>query len=347
MGGEKIDIEETAGTEGMGAEDASAAVSITVGSYNIWAPSARKKVMDDDATVPVQRSWANSYTAVANMIKLLDCDVIGLQEVTRMVYKTTYQGTSDNKDYDGNVHTLNSLLPSYSWVIYNANNTTYDGSFPNNTTAAGLGSTDAILYKSSVLTLNAKGRAWLNGSKTEHPETGKNWDGNGTNRPATWARFTHKASGKQFVFITTHLDLPNAGETSDPAFPQRRNVQELITWFAPTYAGDLPSVITGDMNVDAGDIAGNYSSLVSGQWKDVYDTLNEWGALSYTDQRVKGTMPANKNEEGGLSSWRPDHVLFYGFTPSFYMVGREKLPTANGEDHWPSDHLPLKVVLNF
>ncbi len=288
---------------------------------------------DDDATVPVQRSWANSYTAVANMIKLLDCDVIGLQEVTRMVYKTTYQGTSDNKDYDGNVHTLNSLLPSYSWVIYNANNTTYDGSFPNNTTAAGLGSTDAILYKSSVLTLNAKGRAY--------------WDGNGTNRPATWARFTHKASGKQFVFITTHLDLPNAGETSDPAFPQRRNVQELITWFAPTYAGDLPSVITGDMNVDAGDIAGNYSSLVSGQWKDVYDTLNEWGALSYTDQRVKGTMPANKNEEGGLSSWRPDHVLFYGFTPSFYMVGREKLPTANGEDHWPSDHLPLKVVLNF
>ncbi|MBR0245003.1 MAG: endonuclease/exonuclease/phosphatase family protein [Bacteroidales bacterium] len=347
MGGEEIDIEETAGAEGMNADDAALATAISVGSYNIWAPSARKSVMDDDATVPVQRSWANSYTAVADMIKLLDCDVIGLQEVTRMVYKTTYQGTSDNKDYDGNVHTLNSLLPSYSWVIYNANNTTYDSSFPNNTTAAGLGSTDAILYKSSVLTLNAKGRAWLNGSKTEHPETGKNWDGIGTNRPATWARFTHKASGKQFVFITTHLDLPNAGEESDPAFPQRRNATELIEWFAPTYAGDLPSVITGDMNVDAGDTAGNYDILVSGKWKDSYDIMKEWGTLSYIDQRVKGTMPANKNEEGGLSSWRPDHVLFYGFTLSFYMVGREKLPTANGEQHWPSDHLPVKVVLNF
>ena len=347
LGGEEIAIEETAGAEGMNADDAALATAITVGSYNIWAPSARKSVMDADDTVSEQRSWANSYEAVADMIKLLDCDVIGLQEVTRMVYKTTYQWSSDNKDYDGNDHTLNSLLPAYSWVIYNANNTTYDSSFPNNTTAAGLGSTDAILYKSSVLTLNAKGRAWLNGSKTEHPETGKNWDGNGTNRPATWAKFTHKASGKQFVFITTHLDLPNAGKEDDPAFPQWRNAQELITWFAPTYAGDLPSVITGDMNVDAGDTAGNYSYLVSGQWKDVYDTLNEWGALSYTDQRVKGTMPANKNEEGGLSSWRPDHVLFYGFTPSFYMVGREKLPTANGEDHWPSDHLPLKVVLNF
>lgn len=346
MGGEDMDLEETAGAAGMGAEDASAAVAITVGSYNIWAPSARKSVMDGDASVPEQRSWANSYTAVADMINLLDCDVIGLQEVTKMVYQTTL--TSGNEDYDGYVHTLNSLLPSYSWVIYNANNTTYDN-LTNNTTANGLGNTDAILYKSSVLTLNAKGRAWLNGTKTAHPNsgTGGNWDGLGTNRPATWARFTHKASGKQFVFITTHLDLPNAGDSSDPAFPQQRNATELIEWFAPTYAGSLPSVITGDMNVDKGDTAGNYAILVSGQWKDVYDTLNDWGTLSYTDQRVKGTMPANKNEEGGLSTWRPDHVLFYGFTPSFYMVGREKLPTANDELHWPSDHLPLKVVLNF
>lgn len=345
MGGEEIDIEETAGAEGMNADDAALATAISVGSYNIWAPSARKTVMDDDATVPVQRSWANSYEAVADMIKLLDCDVIGLQEVTKMVYRTTL--TSGNEDYDGKDHTLNALLPEYSWVVYNAHNTTYDNLFPNNTTANGLGATDAILYKPAVLTLDAKGRAWLNGSKTAHPETGDNWDGLGTNRPATWARFTHKASGKQFVFITTHLDLPNAGEESDPAFPQRRNATELIEWFAPTYAGDLPSVITGDMNVDAGDTAGNYDILVSGKWKDSYDIMKEWGTLSYIDQRVKGTMPANKNEEGGLSTWRPDHVLFYGFTPSFYMVGREKLPTANGEQHWPSDHLPVKVVLNF
>ena len=346
MGGEEIDIEETAGAEGMNADDAALATAISVGSYNIWAPSARNSVMEGDASVPEQRSWANSYKAVADMIKLLDCDVIGLQEVTKMVYQTTL--TSGNEDFDGNVHTLNSLLPSYSWVIYNANNTTYDN-LTNNTTANGLGNTDAILYKSSVLTLNDKGRAWLNGTKTAHPNSGPggNWDGIGTNRPATWAQFTHKASGKQFVFITTHLDLPNAGKEDDPAFPQQRNATELIEWFAPEYAGDLPSVITGDMNVDAGDKAGNYDILVSGKWKDCYDIMKEWGTLSYIDQRVKGTMPANKNEEGGLNSWRPDHVLFYGFTPSFYMVGREKLPTANGEQHWPSDHLPVKVVLNF
>ena len=41
MGGEDMDLEETAGTAEMGAEGASAAVSITVGSYNIWATTLR------------------------------------------------------------------------------------------------------------------------------------------------------------------------------------------------------------------------------------------------------------------------------------------------------------------
>lgn len=347
MGGEEIDLEEQAGTDGMGAEDASTLTSIKVGSYNIWAPSARKSVMEDTekyGTVSEQRSWANSYTAVADMINSLDCDVIGIQEVTKMVYQTTL--TSGNEDYDGNVHTLNSLLPNYRWVIYNSHNTTYDN-LTNNTTANGLGSTDAILYKSSVLTLESKGRAWLNGTRNKAPQDDQSWDGIGSNRPATWAKFTHKSSGKQFVFIVTHLDLPGAGEESDPAYPQRRNAQELITWFAPMVTEDLPSVITGDMNVDAGDAAGNYDILISGRWKDVYDTMKADGSLSYTDRQVKGTMPANKNEEGGLSSWRPDHIFFYGFMPSYYCVCRDKLPTADASLHWPSDHLPVIAVLNF
>ena len=270
--------------------------------------------------------------------------MIGIQEVTKMVYQTTL--TSGNEDYDGNVHTLNSLLPDYSWVIYNAANTTYDN-LTNNTTANGLGSTDAILYKSSVLTLVEKGRYWLTGTRKKAPQEDASWDRIGSNRPATWAKFTHNASGKQFVFITTHLDLPNAGEDSDPAMPQRRNATELITWFAPLVTGDLPSIITGDMNVETGDAAGNYNILVSGRWKDVYDTMKEDGSLAPLERAVKGTMNANKNEEGGLSSWRPDHVFTYGFTPSYYRVGREQLPTRDGSLHWPSDHLPVKVIVNF
>lgn len=342
--GEVTDLEETGTLTDMEAEPAQASVSLKVGSYNIWAPSARKSVMDADESVPAQRSWANSYISVADMIKQMDCDVLGIQEVTRMVYQTTL--TSGNEDYDGNVHTLNNLLPDYSWVIYNAANTTYDGLFPTNTTAAGLGSTDAILYKTSVLTLVSQGRYWLTGTRKVAPGDDSHWDHIGTNRPATWAKFTHKASGKQFIFVTTHLDLPNAGQESDPGMPQLRNATELIDWMLPLVAPEsLPSVFCGDMNCDGSNEA--YAKLKSSRWTDVFETMAADGALSSVDARVYGTMPANKNEEGGLTTWRPDHIFTYGCTPSYYRVMREKLPTRDGSPHWPSDHLPVKVIVNF
>ena len=103
-------------------------------------------------------------------------------------------------------------------------------------------------------------------------------------------------------------------------------------------------VVTGDMNVDSGD---NYRILTSGRWSDVYDEMLAAGTLSFTDVRSRGTMQANKNEEGGVGSWRPDHILIDGFTPSYYKVGRERFPTKDGSLHYPSDHLPIKVILNF
>ncbi len=340
----ELGLEGSAGTSDMESRDASAAASIKAGSYNIWSPEARKTVMDGDATVSEQRSWANSYSAVADMIKWLDCDVMGLQEITSRGFYTSITGARE--DYDGNVHTLNSKLPGYSWVIYNGANTTYDSLFPRNTTANGLSNTEAIIYKSSVLTLISSGRYWLTGKRTE---AGAPADGYGTNRVAVWAKFTHKASGKQFVFVSTHLDLPNAGSADDPYLAQRRNIEKLIGWVAPQVCpGNLPSVIVGDMNVDAGDGGGNYDRLVSGRWKDVYDIMLSDGSLSYNDQRLKGTMNASKNEEGwSLSSWRADHILADGFTPSYYKVGRETFATADGTQHWPSDHFPIKVILNF
>ena len=340
---EDTDQEETAGNQNMPAGEGTLAASIKAGTFNIWAPSARKSVMDGDATVSEQRSWANSYKAVGAMINYLDCDVMGLQEITNMVFKTTI--TSPKPDYDGNVHTLNPEIPGYSWVIFNGANTTYDNLYPNNTTANGLSNTDAIIYKNSTLTLVKQGRYWITGKRSS---AGAPSDGHGTNRVAVWARFTHKASGKQFTFISTHLDLPNAGPDDDPFLPQRRNVEELIGWAAPTVCPeDLPSIIVGDMNVDTGDKGGNYNRLVSGRWEDTWDRMYADGTLESIEIRSRGTMNASKNESDGIGTWRPDHLLIHGFEPACYQVAREQFPTADGTMHWPSDHLPVTVILHF
>ena len=337
-------IEAEGGLPDLPSESGQNMVSIKAGTYNIWSPEARKTVMDADPEVSEQRSWANSYEAVAAMINYLDCDVMGLQEVSSRAFRTTLTGPRE--DYDGNIHTLNEKIPAYKWVIYNAHNTTYDN-LTSNTTANGLGSTDAILYKSSVLQLEASGRYWITGTKKKAPQDDPNWStiqNGGTNRPATWAKFTHKASGKQFYFITTHLDLPNAGPSEDPLLPQRRNAVELIDWFAPLVVQDgLPSIICGDMNTDTGEC---YEKLNSGVWKDVYDSMKARGTLEFTDLRYPGTMNADKRESG-IGTWRPDHILTEGFSLSYYKVGREKFATKDGTMHYPSDHLPIKVILNF
>lgn len=347
---EKIDgveFEENAGADSMQATGGSTTVSIKAGTYNIWAPSARKSVIENPDTYPgvsEQRSWANSYLAVAEMIEWLDCDIMGLQEVTNMVYKTANTWTK-GKDYDGNYHFLNDQLAGYGWVIYNAANTEYDSWFPDNTTGGGLGSTDAIIYKKSVLTLVSHGRCWLGGSRTLAPQD-YSGDGYGTNRPAHWAKFTHKASGKQFYFITTHLDLPNAGGPGDDKeYAQRRNATELIEWFAPTYTDEsLPSIICGDMNCDSG--AANYNILISGRWKDCRDIMKADGTLDFTELRYPGTMNSDKAETA-IGTWRPDHILIHGCTVSYYKVAREKFQTADGTEHWPSDHFPIKTIINF
>ena len=97
-------IEAEGGLPDLPSESGQNMVSIKAGTYNIWSPEARKTVMDADPEVSEQRSWANSYEAVAAMINYLDCDVMGLQEVSSRAFRTTLTGPKE--DYDGNIHTL-------------------------------------------------------------------------------------------------------------------------------------------------------------------------------------------------------------------------------------------------
>ena len=336
-GGGGDDPKETAGTGNMDAEETEMTAILKAGSFNIYSPAARKSLMDNNPTVSPQRSWANSYRSVGAMIEWLDCDVMGLQEVDWIAYGL-------GKDYDGNTHNLKDILPGYQWIIYNLKTTQYDEQ--GIVTYDDIGTTDAIIYKPTTLTLIQSGRYWITGTKFEPPVRGVNFDGPGSNRSSTWAEFRHNASGKTFYFFSTHLDVPGKGTTESPNEAQIINAQEMVGWLAPLVAPEgSPSIIVGDMNCDGS--AEAYRVLCSNRWDDVYDRMNAEGTLEYIDVQNKGTMNANKNETGGTGTWRPDHILTDGFYPSYYKVAREMFPTEDGTLHYPSDHFPLKVILHF
>ena len=57
------------------------AIDLRIGSYNVWAHYARAGLIRKGKVVEA-RSWENSRSAVADLIVKLDCDILGMQEVT-------------------------------------------------------------------------------------------------------------------------------------------------------------------------------------------------------------------------------------------------------------------------
>ena len=73
--------------------------------------------------------------------------------------------------------------------------------------------------------------------------------------------------------------------------------------------------------------------------------LKDEGLLDESETK-KGTCNA-KNEQS-ISGWRPDHITIDGniIAESFKTV-RDKYPTTDGTEHYPSDHFPIVAELKF
>ena len=56
-------------------------INLRIGTYNVWSHLARESIIRKGLTTD-SRNWDNSKRAVAELIKSLNCDIIGMQEVT-------------------------------------------------------------------------------------------------------------------------------------------------------------------------------------------------------------------------------------------------------------------------
>lgn len=117
-------------------------------------------------------AWPHRRDLVADIIRLHDADLLGLQEVL-----------------PGQVTDLLHMLPEYA-IFGVARDTGRSSEFV------------PICYRRSRLQLLDGGTFWL----SETPDAmSRGWDA-ALNRIATWARFEDRRTGKQFLFFNTHLD---------------------------------------------------------------------------------------------------------------------------------------------
>jgi len=210
-------------TGGTTASAASSGPDVRVGSFNVLTVSA------DSTASGERKTWRQRRATVVNQIVAQDLDVIGLQEANQSPYFEKHL-VSGRTQYLDVLNGMNAAGGSYAVTApypYNSRNgwSNHKCVFKNRAASAG----DRIIYNTETLGLLAKGAYKY---PKQDPRIGVGM--------LAWAKLRWRATGQDFLFVTTHLD------------PTNRTVRE-AQWSSliskvNSIKGSLPVVVTGDFN---------------------------------------------------------------------------------------------------
>ena len=188
------------------------------------------------------------------------------------------------------------------------------------------GESVAIYWKKDRFEKQGGGHFWL--SETPDVPGSKSWDTSLT-RMATWVKLRDKKSAgpaSQFVWVNTHFD--HMGKQA------RLESGKVIRAWLRKNAADVPVVVTGDFNTDAG--SAPFKALVgegdAPQLTDAYTKLHpQRGEEEATHHAFKG----------GRKGTRIDWIVY---SRPFDVV-EAAIDHTNDNGRYPSDHYPVTAVL--
>lgn len=263
-------------------------------------------------------AWAQRAPVIGGLIRFHGFDVLGTQE-------GLFHQLQD----------LQRLLPEYAYTGRGRDDGGEQGEHA------------AIFYKREKFALLADGNFWL----SETPETpgSKGWDAV-LPRVCTWAKLKPVAGGRTFIVFNVHFDHRGVKARLESARLILARIREI--------AGEVPTILMGDFNVDQN--TESYRGLVaSGELTDAFEVAPIRYALNGT---------ANAFNPHGKTESRIDHVfLSKHFRPIRYGVltdtYRGPAPEDMGETksgnfpsevrfrafqaRLPSDHYPVLVEVEF
>lgn len=231
--------------------------------------------------------WPYRKASVAKMIEHEKPVAIGLQEAL-----------IDQLQY------LDSALPSYRRIGLGRDDGKEAGEFM------------AIYYNTDAVELVSGETRWLSAT----PETpSKGWDA-ACFRTVTIARFKIKESGKEFIYLNTHLD--HVGKTA------RAESAKLIASLAKGVEMGTPIILGGDMNSTIDDVI--FQSFHAEGLRAARDLAPK----KHTDNRI--TYNAYGKNSGAVI----DHFFVRGVKVKCFR-------TLDGNYGVPyiSDHYPIEIVV--
>jgi endonuclease/exonuclease/phosphatase family metal-dependent hydrolase len=184
-----------------------------------------------------------------------------------------------------------------------------------------------IGYRKSRFTAVASGNFWL--SETPEVIGSKSWDA-ALMRICSWVRLRETATGKEFVFANTHFD--HKGVVA------RQEASKLISKRLPLIAGNLPALLTGDLNINEDNPA--YAVLVK---------PTTAGAIHWIDS-FREVHPKRTDDEvsfhgfkGGTKGSRIDFI----FHTDHFTATEAAIDRTAKDGHYPSDHYPVTAVIKW
>lgn len=324
--------------------DDAPANSIKIGTYNLWSPGDRATKIQGGSTDSA-RSWANAKTHVAATIAAMDCDVICFNEIDDQTYSTSVSGSLENAvrafttDYTFSIDWPNKVSSSWFGLV-----TTTDFSYAN-----------GFAYKSSLLTLNASGRFWLNDTFADDDD-----DNSYGHRTAVWAKFTQKSSNKIFYVVSTHLSIENQGSSDNgtPGLSNLMTAKNLVAGINKSrlsgWSSSSPILVCGDFNSSHTSNNKGFRYIVNVQedepngtlvFTDSRDYLASNSMLASSEKGLPGTSNGEKNDTAERFSrelYRVDHIVYRNCSVSNYTTYR-RIYTFENDFWYPSDHLPISV----
>jgi endonuclease/exonuclease/phosphatase family metal-dependent hydrolase len=257
------------------------------------------------------KSWLIRRASVYDMIEKHNPDVCGLQEVTPQMTQDIIDNLPDYTyiGYGRVSGDLNPILPISTLVSVNNDEQT------------------GLIYKTSKYTELEKGRFFV----SDTPSVPSKYSESIFNRLAVYVKLKDNETGKEFYFLSTHLDHPNNGSTLDELCREKQATALIQN--AKGLVGNLPYYIVGDFNSVETEEA---YPIITAELNDAYYTVgteNAQGGYNGTNDTYIGLY--------NPSDATPKRIDFIFTTDNIgvnsYIADNDNM----GLTLYPSDHLPV------
>jgi endonuclease/exonuclease/phosphatase family metal-dependent hydrolase len=192
-----------------------------------------------------------------------------------------------------------------------------------------------IFYKKDHFVLLKSGHFWLSAME-DRPNKG--WDAEFP-RICTWARFRDKSNGANFWFFNLHMDHHGVVARRESAGEVLKYIDKMCGMDAVILTGDFNANQTSEVYhvmLNSGKLRDSYG--IAGIRYALNGTVNHFNPNKQTESRIDHIFVS--------SAWKVDR---YGVLTDTYRspAGTKDKPKNGNTARMPSDHFPVKVVLEY